>query len=878
MRYKLLMYSIVVFCTMYSVLAACNYFEPLGSCPETSFYLRGSESYNTNVSMAGGYYYFNYTSSDYNISYKQRVSEWKNGTGFQSPMGGSDGDVYIIDDYYGVQAVDDRPWLLRIQFEFTNYSLGVAEYHTIYSDDSTGLLSKNVTYYTNGTDYVVVQWNYSYLNKSAGWEPVDYELLTWNMSMKGKSLRMHVTGARSKVVSAYVNTVRNTGTNTITIIKPDNLTTETRGMNEFMLINKTAFYTVGYVLDLSNSSKYYEDETSYQGNSVQSVINKGVLYRNLTDGSRQNMDDTWYMLFSLNAMDVFIQSKNNQSTYYNTLRDKWYYETQYISSCYGPCQNNITERYYNYNFPMSKSVFFMHYIGFPFPDMSNLSFSITNAEAASISDNVTGLGGDYGMLTILQNVLNTSPWYNNTNHNGVLINATNHSALMREYDDEFYHVGDHGSNAYYASKVNRRKDILDWVWSNITNDWKNTYLYLDTEGARTLDFTDQDWNSSAKGMLKQQLVDQQVYLDYIHTQGYPIEAENWAAIWTAGLIDSGEGNKVWRYDEGLNGTIPSYILSQIASKMVISQGHLKVFMPGWNTSTTWKYGTNLSDRVYFDRFVVMSIVQAQRPRLDGFNGDYHNISDNLTILNLYSLDYVTQLMYNGTVSDVQYVNQSNGVYMTLSDSYRSGYDFNNPVVYETFSNGLTILANLNMTGWWNTTIYGKTVNMPPNSLYAKHNNSVFEMFYNDANLSTWVITPNYVYAYPKSGSVSFSFPYDYYYVYEYRGDDSTNGLLYSRILPGVNTSSFVNPCMLISSGLTSATYTASVSTDESCNTAMQSYQLILLALGAVAILFLVGLFMKSDSANPVLIGILLIVVPMLVYLGIKILSTSTSLC
>jgi hypothetical protein len=51
------------------------------------------------------------------------------------------------------------------------------------------------------------------------------------------------------------------------------------------------------------------------------------------------------------------------------------------------------------------------------------------------------------------------------------------------------------------------------------------------------------------------------------------------------------------------------------------------------------------------------------------------------------------------------------------------------------------------------------------------------MFFNDANLSTWVRTPTYIYLYPKNdATITFNFPFTHYVARQFYGDDSTNGL------------------------------------------------------------------------------------------------------
>ena len=138
---------------------------------------------------------------------------------------------------------------------------------------------------------------------------------------------------------------------------------------------------------------------------------------------------------------------------------------------------------------------------------------------------------------------------------------------------------------------------------------------------------------------------------------------------------------------------------------------------------------------------------------------------------------ILELIMNSEISNVSYINSSSS-YNSLSEAVLQSYDFNNSLIFEEWSNGLRIYANLNRTGWWNFTAHnGKVLNLPPNGLYAYvWNDSSFEECFNCDNTSTWVKTPDYLYLYPKNDqTITFSVPREFYNAYVFYGDDSSNG-------------------------------------------------------------------------------------------------------
>jgi hypothetical protein len=110
-----------------------------------------------------------------------------------------------------------------------------------------------------------------------------------------------------------------------------------------------------------------------------------------------------------------------------------------------------------------------------------------------------------------------------------------------------------------------------------------------------------------------------------------------------------------------------------------------------------------------------------------------------------------------------------------------------------------VYANLNRTGWWNLTINGGVRRIPPNGLYAYMiNDTSFEMFFNDGNLSTWVKTPTYIYLYPKNDqTVTFRIGNDALYIpYVFYGDDSSNGLRALESRRSYSTYTTNNPTLM----------------------------------------------------------------------------------
>jgi hypothetical protein len=264
------------------------------------------------------------------------------------------------------------------------------------------------------------------------------------------------------------------------------------------------------------------------------------------------------------------------------------------------------------------------------------------------------------------------------------------------------------------------------------------------------------------------------YFNYIRSLGHYTNTENWGGFWTAGMIDSGDGNRR-NYNETDMGEIPDILLTQINNKMHVSQGYLRRMMTGWNDSVTSRWDL-ARDEVNFYRTIAYGIVQKNSPLIDSETRLAHNITENFTILQYYSMKAIADKMYDGSIGNISYVNNS-GTYNDLSEAMRQNYNFYNPLIFEEWSNGLRIYANLNRTGWWNFTANSKNINLPPNGLYAYiTNDSTFEECFNCDNTSTYVITSDYVYLYPKNGqNVTFSIPKGFYNRTVFYGDDSSNG-------------------------------------------------------------------------------------------------------
>jgi hypothetical protein len=756
----------------------CVNFEPLGSCPETTFPLRPSVSYTNTIREDATAYYFDYNGTDMNLSYIQLKTALVNQSAsvlFRFPMSVSTQSQINFSDNNNVGYINS-PNTNTITFTWKN-ATGTTETCTDWQR-----LRTNISYYYISGQELIIATKFTCRAESTGWTELDSTNITFYVTIKGKTLFINAVANNTNINHTSMVEFETESLYNITIFKQDNFTSSSSNFNEFFIINKSFFYTGGAIMDKGKQTLQYSLNPSTLTSATKvSYWPKGVIYTPKTDGTRNVFNSTYYLTVSNNIMDESLYNKNVQTSKYSILQNAWMYEVSnpYTNSLI-PHMNNLSKRYYNYGFDMTNSLLasFVQ-LGAKNPDISNYTYGISKTVAGSLADNLSALGTKLAMYVSLQDIEPTSPYYNNTNYNGYLINATNHSMCMKNNNGSlmFGWLGAEGQDC--AGKHERKIDMLSIMLNNITNDWKQRFLYIDVEGGIGIITVDLDSNSSVNGTLENQFVVRKTLFDWIRTNNLFTYTENNVPIWTAGMIDTGEMTKACCSNDVLKGIAPNWDISQINSKMITYQGYIRRFMYYWNNSRDIDYGTENSDRVQYDRYVAQGIVEQQMLHLDSNDGYSHNIPENLTIMHYYSMRYIGVLQYASTISNISYINNS-GAYLSLTQGALQTYDFYNPLVYEEWSNGLKVYANLNRTGWWNLSVNGGVRNLPPNGLYAYiWNDTSFEECFNCDNTSSKIVTPDYVYLYVKEGkNVSFSFPTGWYDVYKFYGDDSTNGLAY----------------------------------------------------------------------------------------------------
>jgi hypothetical protein len=298
-------------------------------------------------------------------------------------------------------------------------------------------------------------------------------------------------------------------------------------------------------------------------------------------------------------------------------------------------------------------------------------------------------------------------------------------------------------------------------------------LYIDTDSSTFLWKTDCSVNGSMLCRQRTKFTFYDAFLSHARTN-YSIvgSVEGLSSLYAAGRYDFFSNDRYSLRNNSKYGVLIDYVY-QLKEKSPIRQNYIDFFLMGWNGSITDKWGNTYQTE--FERFIVQNAVLGNLPSFTSWNKEYHNIPDNNTILNYYSSKKLSELTFSGRLTNVSYIYK--GGYLSASQANILNMTSDGQVIYEEWSNGLRIYANLNRTGWWNVSVNGAMRNLPPNGLYAFIvNDSSFEECFNCDNTSTWVRTPTYIYLYPKNAqNVTFTFPENWYSGYSFYGDDSTNG-------------------------------------------------------------------------------------------------------
>jgi len=835
------------------VLAACDSFEPLGACPETDLALRDSVTYTNTVREDSSYYYFDYNGTDMDITY--RFTKAGNNSCW-SPYYVSCMDVYAND---GSMKTITHPAKGDPKFEFLNGTT-YKQYYTY----ETLVLSNISKHYLGADDTVLFSYRYQLRDDTDSYSDiVDYEDVDFNISIKGKSLFITQVGSRGKWVSTTMDSVES-ATYNLTLFDFDTYSSEVRNAHEIIMIDNSLFYNIDFVFD---KSKYTTDGNTDSTYASSTKINyrKGAEYLNLSNGVRPNLNDTIFFVISDNVQDVLLNNPNERSSYYNTIKGNSWYRA--ASTCgYNTCINTHTGRYYNYGLPVDTFEALWGSVGSQAPWPYNFSFGNTQSTLDNTHAYLSPLNVGLSSYLVFQDIDQDSPIYNTTTYEGIFINGTNRSYVMKDSEGEPFY----GWLTDYVVKYERRSDIYNLNKQNIS-DWHNTFLNLDTEGANTLAYTDREADSGQNGSLSNQIPYRKQYLEEIQNDYY-IFTENYEPLWTAGLIDAGDGSQGCCTDLGNDGVIPDHGLTQINTKMVVSQPYIQYYMVGWDNNDTKDWGDTPTDEFYHDRYIVESNVRGQRPLLDGHMAELHGIPENRTILQFYATDYITQLMYSSSINSIEYSDGVGG-WNTLSESLAQNYDFNNSIIKEVWNNGLTIIANLNRTGWYNSTINNKVRNMPPNSIYAY--GAGIELFYNDNNQSHWISTPTYAYLYPKNDqTITFVIPEKNYEVFEYYDGERISQYTTTSQINSHQTSEVR---YLRATTLSNVAQRAEKSYDDLCTQGLSAFGLVSVALIALVGVAIIMMMMGRTVDLPTMI-IVMIVASIFMMIGIKIINALTGGC
>lgn len=855
MKKIIIMIIMVLVLTVHQALGACDSFEPLGSCPETDLPLRAGVEYNVAVTETSNRYYWNYTESDGTIiSFRHSKTNLVNGTVLNAPFSYRDsGYVEMIKPSGEITYIDDTLWTPTLSFEFFN---------TTFKSYASWSLRRNVTKNYIDKDSVIMEFTYILKKNSSTYQADDYEIVTYNISMKGKSLQIQMSGNRGKVTQFQAGVVGTKGSNTnMRLIDLESGNIRSGGVHEIIVVNNTAFYNIDVIFDKSDYSEDLFTSSSSSTNGTAVTVVKATAYKNLTNGSRNNFNDRYFIVFSDNVFDVMLNSKYEKSSNYDLLKDKWVYEAWTSTSLN---RWNLTQRYRDFGFDMSKAIFLSSALAIPNPDRSNYTIGgVSPRETAiELGMNITGLGVILSYYNSYQDLYPTSNFYNKT-----AFNSSNYANCMRHENGSLVSAWSNSCAMRYDKRIN----VYNYYKNNLS-DWKSQGLFLDTEGATADSYTDYEHNSSMRGKLRNQFSYRESLYDRINSDNYYIITENYAGLWTAGIIDAGVGFDCCT-DQSSSNIFPAYKQMMINNKMFSIMEYFRRFVINANNDETYKYGTSDSDEEQLDKYNIWTIVYGEATHLDSFSPYMHNLPDNLTILAYYSTSFITNLIRNSQLNNVSYINISNAEYLSSTKALLKQYDLESVLIYESYDNGLIVYANLNRTGWYNSTINGATRNMPPNSLYAYTTDGRFEMFYNDNNQSHWVITPNYIYLHPKNDqTITFDVPLDQYEQYEYYADDSTNGKRSLGITPTLITSYTTNEVRYLTSSLPSGVRPA-MSEIKVCEESLSAFELIAIGLVVLVAVSIVLLVKGGGDVDLVSVLVTIIVVSVFVTIGIKIISS-----
>jgi hypothetical protein len=757
----------------------------LGSCPETSFPLRPSVEYTNTIREDSTAYYLDYNGTDMNITYLFKKFTG-NASGPWSPLSDA---AWNYTAYYNGQVIRmEHPSNLNPTFWFTNGS----ETKEYLVGAYFGRIYRNITVQTLSNNALIIAVNYTLVNKTSTWEYLDSELITYNITIKGKTVDVHIQGTNGKW--GYSSTINSQGSIPIKPFDFDNSTYHTEGNQQVIIVNDLLFFNMGYIWDKSDTSKMSKQDTTVSNSTTLNYKIRSDYY-NLTDGTRNIVNDTLSITLSNKILDTTLNSKYSKLASYETLKNKWFV---LLNSPYNTSLWIQVQRLNNYGMDMSRSIIMSGQVGLQKPDFSNYSFPNTKANVYQSAMNISSIGGNMIAGIAFQDINVLSPFYNNTNYNGIFINATNYSFIMKATNESNII----SYNNQYAARFDRRIEIYNFLKQNLSDWGMNNYMYIDTEGGNTVSGTilDMDANSSIRGRQSAQMPYRTTLFNQIRSDGRAVLTENFKRLWTVGVIDAGDGHLISEGNSSLMGIYPDWVDTVMNPKQVVYSSRIAYFMNGWNISDTTyvvKYNET-RDNFDYDKRIVVGIVQKERPLLDSYISQQYAIPDNKTILQYFSMDKVTLLKYAAEIVNRSYVNTSSGKYESGDEWAIVSGDFRNVQIFEEWSNGLRIYANLNRTGWWNLSINGAMRNLPPNGLYAYiTNDSSFEECFNCDNTSTWVRTSEYIYLYPKNAQeITFSFPYNWYSGYSFYGDDSTNGRRLEFTLTEKSTYKTANPSIL----------------------------------------------------------------------------------
>ncbi|MEM4268332.1 MAG: fibronectin type III domain-containing protein, partial [Candidatus Woesearchaeota archaeon] len=439
-------------------------------------------------------------------------------------------------------------------------------------------------------------------------------------------------------------------------------------------------------------------------NLTQYNWNIRINYEEKSNGERNPLNETIYIVVSPDLLETYPQIPNPASPYRDYFNEKIVLDYWYANASF----NN----YYLYsqklrNYGMTNLHVIIDQWGkFPWPEFIPPSFG-GEAPFIEMVQKHNSLGYNVSVYTIWQDIYRESSYYNDyyCMHN-------NDGTIMQGWCSQ--------TECTCPMKYERRLEVAQTQVPTI-HSYGVIGEFSDAIASGFPDkYVDKTADGAIQGMYIKNLMYETELIHYLRdTQAGPISSEGYSPLVWVGILDTYDATSSCCNNSQVNPVVVDYVQKVIRKKVQPYAGYYRIFLPANNNP----YYRQISDED-IDKYIATNIAFGHTGRIDSTVPWLHNISDR-TVVRIYYMWKELQKQYSPyEAEEIKYY--SNNEWKTLSEAMRDNYDFVNAQIRIAYSSGLVIYVNRHSSSSLTVDYNGTEYTIPPSGWLAYNPGIFFE--------------------------------------------------------------------------------------------------------------------------------------------------------